>query len=259
MNLKTNLEQQNRNIQILSVVAFVGLIIATVFLMKMSTYQLSLGHVTRNDLSNATVTQFAPAVHYFYDIDLRWIVVALLAVSIPYPLAIVLKKYKSYQTNIKKSIMPLRWLDFGVSSAIIVETIALLSGVHDVFTLKLIGGLMLVTCGLGWISDKNNQNNKKKTDHSTYFVSIITGNLPWLVIVSYALSTFVLGMVRYPWYVYALYASTLVSVIALSFNQWQHYSKRNQWSYIFIERNYLIINLLMKVSFGIIIIIGLKR
>jgi hypothetical protein len=87
----------------------------------------------------------------------------------------------------------------------------------------------------------------------------VTGVLPWLLIAVSALTTYMYGLVRSPWYVYALYAVTLVGFGGLAFNQRQHYRRANQWKYEVVERNYVLINLAVKAAFALILLAGLRR
>ncbi|GAC1387198.1 MAG: hypothetical protein NVSMB37_3860 [Candidatus Saccharimonadales bacterium] len=232
------------------------LAVIAAYLMKDSTYNLTISHLVSDNLATKTTGVFVPATHGLYDINIRWVVVATMIISAIVPLFWALRWKKQYEINVATAVMPQRWIDFSVTSAIIVATIAVMSGVHDVMSLVLIGGLMVTTCFLAWLADKQNR-LAIKTDWTAYAIGLLTGSLPWILIAATAFATYFYGMIRSPWYVYALYGVSLVGFSMVALNQKLHYSKANQWRYEIVERNYIFINIFIKASFAIILIVGL--
>ncbi len=245
-----------RNLNLLSGILGLALAVAAGFLMNRSSYQIFSGLLSKDALASKTETVFAPAVHAVFDLQLRWAVVGILVVSAIVPLLAATRKRKMYEESLTKKVMLPRWIEMAVVSALMVEVIALLSGVQDAMTLKLIGGFMVVTTLLGYLWEKQSL----KSDGSAkniYRLSILTGILPWLVIASYAVNTVVYGMVRYPWYVYALYATTLVAFMGYARNQMRY--DRANINYETAENGYLRIGIFAKVSFALILIVGLYK
>lgn len=248
-----------RKWHIVSAIAFMLLAVLAGVMMGSSSYQTTVGLWARDDLASIDTTVFAPAVHVLYDIEVRWLVVATMLVSAALPLLYVTKLESAYTAYVRNTRMvPYRWLDLGVTAALMVETIALLSGVQDLFVLKLMGGLMIVTCLLGLVAERQN-NVGDKPVWSAYGVSLFSGVLPWVLLAAYAVSTVIYGAVRSPWYVYALYASTLAGFSLLAWNQRQQFKKSGaSTSYTVVERNYAVIGVLTKVAFAAILIAGIR-
>jgi hypothetical protein len=247
-----------RGLHLISAGLFALLAVAAGYFIKDTTFGLWLNHLTNDDLASRTTTVFAPAVRGVYDLNLRWATVGLLAISAILPLLWATRWRRQYQVNLDAEAMPQRWVDLAITSAIMVEIIALLSGYHDIMTLKLVGGLVAITCLLGWLADKQNR-KADRVDWSAYAISLVTGVLPWLLIAVTAVTTYIFGIVRSPWYVYALYATTLLGFGAIAWNQRQHYRRANQWKYEVVERNYVLLNLFVKAAFALILIAGLRR
>ncbi len=150
----------------------------------------------------------------------------------------------------------MRWVGWGITSALMVEVVALLSGVSDIFVLKLIAALMLITCALAWVAEKRNKQAGRPA-WSEFVVSLFTGSLPWLLIGGYAVGTWVWGLIRYPWYVYALYAVLLVGFTMLTATQ---YKRINGWrNTLVVERNYLLVGLFTKAAFAVILILAFQK
>jgi hypothetical protein len=249
-----------RKWHIVSAVVFVLLAILAGVMMSSQSYQTTVGLWARDDLASTTTTVFAPAVHVLYDVELRWIVVATMLVSAILPVLYVTKLEGAYTNYLRTTRMvPYRWLDLGVTTALMVETIALLSGVQDIFVLKLVGSLMLVTSLLGLIAERQN-NASDRPVWSAYATSLFSGVMPWVLIAAYAVSTNLFGAIRSPWYVYALYATSLIGFSLIALNQRQQFKKAGGASnYLMVERNYVVASVLTKVAFAAILIVGVAK
>jgi len=246
-----------KNIYAASIVIYIAIAGAAYALMTTASYQLSVGYWAKDELASSTQTVFAPATQGVYDIQIRFVVmaVALLSAVIPALYLTRLKKY--HEQSIKNKVLPTRWLDMAVVAAIMLETVALVSGVLDVGTLKLIGGLMVVTCILGWMAEKRTAEAGKPAT-AKYYLSMVTGILPWIVIAIYAVSTVVYGEIRSPWFVYALYAVMLIAAGLIGTNQLKGLKAEGpQKNYEVVERNYAVLGLLARTAFSVVLIVGL--
>jgi hypothetical protein len=245
-----------RRLHLVSVGLFTLLAVAAGFMMNSATQQLTLGHLTKDELASTTSTVLAPAVQPIYDVEVRWLVVGVLALSIVMPLLYLTKlkgRYSDYLT--RSRMLPLRWIDFAVTGALMTEVAALLSGVSDIPTLKLMGGLVATTAVLGLIAERQN-NAADRPVHSAYYTGLFTGLLPWVAIGAYAVSTVVYGTASVPWHVYALYAALLGGFLLQARNQHMEFGHGN---YLIVERNYTVISALTKLAFAVILIVGLAR
>ena len=245
-----------QNLNLLSGILGLALAVAAGFLMNSSTYQIFAGLLSKDALASKTETVFAPAVRAVFDLELRWVVVGILLVSAVIPLMAATKKRKMYEESLAKKVMLPRWIEMAIVSALMVEVIALLSGVQYGMTLKLIGGFVIVTALLGYFWEKQTAKSDSSAK-ATYILSLFTGTLPWVVIACYAINTQIYGMVRYPWYVYALYATTIIAFLGYARNQMRY--SRAYINYETTEKSYLRLSIFAKTSFALILIIGLYK
>ncbi len=221
--------------------------------------QMFVGLMARDELASANETVFVPAIHHLYDVQLRWVVIAILVAGAIVPL-IQLRQQKQYEQRIKARTNPLRWADKAIVSAAMLSVVAVLSGVQDFATVKVVGGLILTTALLGWLSERQNMDPKAKPDYSAFAISLVTGSLPWLIILGMAFATPVWGAIRYTWYVYALYAAVFVGSVAYAVNGYNYVRRFRNWTnYAVVERNYIIIDVVTRLSFAIILIVGLPK
>jgi hypothetical protein len=251
---------QLRQLHFVNFLSAIVLAIAAVLLMQPKTYQLLVGHFGRDALSSQTHTVFAPAYESVYDVEIRWVLVAILAVTALFSLLLLTRLAKQYRVGLENRLSKWRWIEVAITSALMVELTAVLSGVADLPTLKVLGGVVVVTAALGWIAERENAGNNGRPVKGAFFTSILSGLLPWLLIGWYAVASTLYGAVRYPWYVYALYAAVLIGWILMAVNQWFGYKLRKAWSdYRVVERNAVALGILTKIAFAVILIIGLRR
>lgn len=247
-----------RKLNVVKALVFAGLAVAAGFLMNSSTYALSVGHAAKDQLISLTggQTVFVPARTVLMDVELRWVVVTIMTIAALMSLLAATRLRRRYEASVLAGVSAMRWVGWGITTALMVATIALISGISDLWVLKAIAGLMLVTCALAWIVEKRLVQAGRPV-WSEFIVSLFTGILPWLIIFGYAISTWVWGLVRYPWYVYALYASTIIGFTLLTVNQ---YKRISGWkNTLAVDRNYLLIGLATKSAFAIILILGFQK
>lgn len=229
------------------------------FLMGTYVQQVFVGLVARDELASANETVFVPAIHHLYDVQLRWVILAVLLVGAIVPL-LQLRQQQRYEQRLKARTNPLRWADKAIVSAAMLTVVAALSGVQDFATLKVVGGLILVTAILGWLGERQNADPKAKPDYSAFGISLITGVLPWVIILAYAFATPIWSAIRYPWFVYALYAAVFVGSAAYAINGYNYVRRFRNWTnYAIVERNYIIIDVATRLSFAVILIVGLSK
>lgn len=247
-----------RKLHLVKALIAAALAVAAGLLMDSSSYALNIGYQAKDELLSLTAgqTAFVQGSQPLMDVQVRWLVVAILGLSALFSLLAATRLRTRYEANLANSVSPLRWLGMGVTSALIVETVALVSGVSDIFTLKLLAGLMLVTCALGWVTEKRFKQAGRPI-WSDFNISIVTGALPWILIGSYAVSTWVYGLIRYPWFVYAVMGAALIGFTLYCANQYKHLAG---WrNYLVIERNYVLLALVTQAAFAAILILGFQK
>lgn len=241
-----------RRLNWLSVLVGVAGAAAAGFLMNPTAYQFFTGLLTKNPLTGG----LAPAVHVVWDIELRWIVVATLLISVIIPLLAATRNRKKYETALDNKVMLWRWVDTAVVGSLIVSTVALLSGVQDIMTLVLIGGFVVISSVLGYMSEKQNA-NADKSYRGAYTLGLVAALMPWLLIAVYALGTPVWGQTQNIWAVYALYFTTVICFGGVSLAQRAYIDRKA--NYEVTEQRYQLYMLLAKVAFVALLVLGFKK
>jgi len=240
-----------------SIAVYLALAGAAYFLMNTTASPLSVGYWTNDELASTTQTVFAPATQSVWDVQYRFIVIAVALISTIVPILYLTRLKKQQKIGIKARVMPLRWIDMAIVSALMLETVALLSAIQDIGTVKLIGAFMVVTCILGWMAERRTARDGAPAT-AKYYLAAVTGTLPWIVIAIYAVSTYVFGALRSPWYVYALYVAVLGAGVLIATHQLKALKGEGALkNYEVVERNYSVLSLVTRTIFAVILIVGL--
>ncbi len=263
MAKKSNKEVLNYQLQrlhLVSAIIFGFLGLAVWFLMKPTSYPFVVSHATSDELASQSTTVFAPAIHHIIDIDMRWPAAALMVVGLVTAILALTHWRKQYVKQMGNRLSPLTWVSMGgIMPALMFEIIAIFSGGQDILYLKMIAGLVLLSGILGYMAERENM-RVRRPQWINFWLVFASGALAWFALATMIVSTSLFGMVRLPWFVYALMVVLTVASLSAVTNLWFELKAKN-WAKDFntVERNYLLINLLAKASFVLIMVLGLKK
>lgn len=243
--------------QVLTAALYAALAVAVGFLVNNFSAQVFIGHLTKDELASRAGTVLAPAAHVLYEVEIRWVLVGALVVAAVFAL-LRGTRYKALEdAGVKARVQPLRWLEIGVTTAVLFAVAALLNGLQDGVALKLSMALILLGAYFAWMFERENAANGKPAK-SVYLASTVSFALPVVMLATTMYSTYVYGMVRSPWYAYAAAAVVSFALLLTTRMQWNSYKKQNgTHDYIFVDRNYNRLSVVTKVALALVVIIGL--
>lgn len=225
--------------------------------MNTASAQVLLGHLAKDELASRAGTVLAPAATALYEVEFRWLLVALLVAA---AVIAVLRgtRYKALEdAGIKNRVQPLRWIEFAVTGALAFEIVALLNGLQDAVALKL-GMLSIVLAALlAWLFERENAATGKPTK-SIYVASALAVTFPVLALLVTMYGTNVYGMERSPWYAYAAAAVVSAGLLLTVRSVRNAFKVRNgAHDYASVDRNYTRISVATKVALAVVLIVGL--
>lgn len=154
-----------------------------------------------------------------------------------------------YNRNLQKGINVVRWVEYSLSSSLMIVVIAMLVGIYDVASLILLFALNACMILFGWMMELHNQSLRQssgqaqKTDWTSYIFGCIAGIVPWV-----AIGLYLFGPTdKAPNFVYWIYFSIFVFFNCFAINQLLQYKKIGKWQeYLYGERAYIILSLVAK-------------
>lgn len=187
----------------------------------------------------------ASASRGLFDVPFVWGVAAFSLLSMTFHLLIATVWFKRYVSGLKKSINKYRWIEYSLSASLMIVLIAILSGVFDLSTLLLMFGVTAIMNLMGLVMEVHNQDTKQ-TNWLSYWVGVLAGALPWIVIAIYfwASATAPGASSGPPNFVYFIWISIFLFFNSFAINMALQYKKWGKWSdYLYGERVYIWLSL----------------
>ena len=146
-----------------------------------------------------------------------------------------------YERNVTRGIQPARWIEYSLSSSLMMVVIAMLVGIYDIASLILIFALNASMILFGWIMELHNQ-TRTRTNWSAYWFGCFAGIVPWI-----AVAIYLIGAQDPPAFVYAIYASIFAFFNIFALNMALQYRRTGRWrDYLYGERVYMLLSLFAK-------------
>lgn len=240
--------------QVLLGVLFAALAVAAGFLMNTSSVQVLLGHLTKDELASTGGTVLAPAAHVLYEIEFRWLLVAMLAVLSVWALLRGTRYFARENADVTRKVAPLRWVDYAITAGFGFTIAALLNGLQDFVALKLGVISLFVAAVLAWAYERENAATGKPA-RVTYLASVVLTVAPVVLLLVTMYATWMYGMVRSPWYAYAAAGVVVVSLLA----SLVMLKNKRDFKYEVVDRNFGRLAAVSKVALAAILIVGLYK
>ena len=173
---------------------------------------------------------FAPAIAAFF---------LLSAVA---HLFVVGPGWSSYKANLLLGRNPYRWIEYSMSSSIMIVLIAMLVGISDIAALIALVGVNASMIGFGWMQERY---ERPGSGLGPFWIGCLAGIVPWIAIGIYLIGP---GTSAHPpAFVYGIFFSLFVFFNCFAINQWLQYKKVGRWAdYLFGERVYVTLSLVAK-------------
>ena len=138
-----------------------------------------------------------------------------------------------------------RWVEYSISSSLMIVLIAQLAGISDIAALLALFGVNASMILFGWLQER--YENPGSGGWLPFAFGCIAGIVPWLAITVYLLSPGSISSASPPGFVYGIFVSLFAFFNVFALNQWLQYRARGRWSdYLFGERIYIMLSLTAK-------------
>lgn len=186
-------------------------------------------------------TELTGAVHRLFDVNLAYVVAAFLLVAAATHLIAATVYRRGYEANLARGVNKARWIGLGISAGLMMTTIALVSGVRDLSSLKMLFSLVFVMSLLGLATEIYGHFNGRR-NWLTFGIASYAGVIAWAVVGKYLLDANLFGDVTLPAYIYAVYGVALALWIIAAYNTFLQHKGQGKWAnYLFGERLHMLV------------------
>ena len=203
-----------------------------------------VGSYLRFDEATRTL---APAQRALFDLPIGPTVAVFFLLSAVAHLAVAFPARAWYERRLARGQNPARWIEYALSSSVMIVVIAELSGIQEAGTLIAIFGVNAAMNLFGWSMEAANE-GRERVQWLHYLFGCIAGIVPWLVIGT-ALWTAATapGAAAIPGFVIAIFVSLFISFNVFAINMILQYRKIGPWAdYLYGERAYMLLSLVAK-------------
>lgn len=148
----------------------------------------------------------------------------------------------SYLSHLEHKRNPFRWLEYSLSSSIMIVAIAQITGISDIAALIGLVGTNASMIGFGWMQERYEQPGGSL---QPFFLGCLAGALPWVALGIYLFSP---GASQHaPGFVYGIYFSIFALFNCFAIVQFLQYKQIGRFKdYLVGERSYIILSFVAK-------------
>ncbi len=178
-----------------------------------------------------------------FDVSIAWGCALFLLLSAAAHLVIVSPPvFPWYRTNLLRSRNYARWIEYSLSSSVMIVLIALITGISDIAALVALFGVNASMILFGLLQEKYERPGEGMLP---FWLGCIAGVTPWVAIAIYLVSPG--NAASPPGFVYGIFFSLFVFFNCFALNQWLQYRQVGKWrDYLYGESVYITLSLVAK-------------
>ncbi|MGA0220039.1 MAG: heliorhodopsin HeR, partial [Ilumatobacteraceae bacterium] len=151
---------------------------------------------------------------------------------------------RGYLSELSRQQNRFRWVEYSLSSTLMIILIAMVFGISDIAALLGLAGANAAMILFGWIMEVVNRPGQPVW-WSPFWFGCIAGGVPWVVLFIYVIGPS--GQPEFPAFVWGILISLFIFFNLFALNQWLQYRGVGRWSdYLYGERVYLVLSLTAK-------------
>ena len=170
------------------------------------------------------------------------VVIAFFLLSAIAHLAIAGPLWDRYCGQLTLERNPFRWIEYSVSSSLMILLIAQITGISDAAGLVALVGVNASMTGFGWLQERY---ESPGGGMAPFWMGCAAGIVPWIAIGIYLIAP---GAHSHaPGFVYGIFISLFAFFNIFGLTQWLQYRKVGKWAdYLVGERTYITLSLVAK-------------
>lgn len=188
---------------------------------------------------------FTEPAHLF-DIRFAFAIAAFFGLSAAFHFIVSSPKFfPRYSASLMAGRNIFRWVEYSLSSSIMIILIAQLNGISEIAALIAIFGVNVSMILFGWLQEKYTTPGDR--DLLPFAFGCIAGVIPWLIVVLKIIAPNDTSGNVVPGFVYGIVVSLFVLFNCFALVQWKQYRAKGKWAnYLLGERTYIILSFVAK-------------
>lgn len=165
------------------------------------------------------------------------------------------KFYPRYSAGLSQSRNYFRWVEYSISSSVMIVLIAQICGVSDVVAIISLFGVNASMILFGWLQEK--YETPGNGGWIPFIFGCIAGIVPWIALTFYVLGINGTSEEKAPAFVYGIVVSLFVLFNTFAAVQFLQYKKVGKWSdYLRGEKTYITLSLVAKSALAWQVFVG---
>lgn len=158
--------------------------------------------------------------------------------------------FTRYENGLKKNINVFRWVEYSISSSLMIFLIAQITGISNYGALIAIIGVNASMILFGWLQERYVKPGSG--DWLPFIFGCIAGIVPWLIVLVSVLSPGSPSDATPPGFVYGIIISIFVLFNTFAYVQFKQYQAKDKWrDYLRGERAYIVLSFVAKAALAI--------
>jgi len=189
-----------------------------------------------------------PPTEILTDFTVGYGVAAFSLLSAFFHLLVATVAKRPYERAVALRQNPFRWIEYSLSSTLMILLITMLLGEYDVGALIAVAGANVSMILFGWLMERQNDPDGD-VDWYPFVFGCIAGLVPWAVIFVYFQGALGNADEAVPSWVYGILASVFVLFNCFAINQFLQYKQIGKWRrYVVGEGTYIVLSLVAKTA-----------
>ncbi|MBC7459864.1 MAG: heliorhodopsin HeR [Thermoleophilia bacterium] len=188
-------------------------------------------------------------VEHLFDVRVAWAAAAFAFLSAIAHLLASTVLWKRYTADLQRGINQLRWIEYALSSTLMILLIAQLTGIFDIAALIGIAGANIAMNLFGWANERHNLDRRGLLEHGaslwSFWLGCVPAIAPWAAIVTYL----ALAGNAVPNFVYGIFVSLFVFFNCFAAVMLLEYRRIGPWRSVrFTEKTYIVLSFTAKLA-----------
>ena len=153
--------------------------------------------------------------------------------------------FPRYTRGLTNHINVFRWVEYALSSSVMVVVILQLNGVTDYVALLAVFGVNVTMILFGWLQERNA--TPGDGDLVAFWFGCIAGSVPWIAVVINLFAPGDTSGATAPGFVYGIVVSLFIFFNCFAIVQYLQYRAKGRWAdYLYGERAYIVLSFVAK-------------